>query len=169
MNPYPALGPSESLQLESMFKRCGLASQDWVDIPSWIVFNTVVPIANPIVPGLKQGIPDEGADFFLRRIHTKGLNAIVGTPGLPNVVMQLKLPTGRYLSSGTNTQSTIANSGALYPGPLGLIKPEVRCPPGSQFTMDFQNVTGFFQAPGNDVQVTIVFVGVLRYALRKTC
>ena len=167
MNPF---GTQQTAQLETMFHRCGIASQDWVDIPSWIVFNTVVPLANPIQQGLKQGIPDEGADFFLRRIHVAGLTSTSGgSPGVPQALMQLKFPNGRYLSSGTNTQSTIANSGALYPGPLGLIKPEVRCPPGSQFTMDFQNVTATFNPPGNDVQITVIFVGVLRYAFRKGC
>jgi hypothetical protein len=37
------------------------------------------------------------------------------------------------------------------------------------FTIDLQNITGTFNPPGSDITVTIVFVGVYRYRLRRAC
>ena len=163
------LTPDQTVQLQSMFNRCGFEGDQWVDFPHWLVLAVTVPAANGgLLPNQKQSVGSaQGADFYLRRIQTINLNN--GT--FPNVFVQIKLPTGRYLQGGNSGGSIISASqaGNLTPGPLGLVKPEIRCPAGSNFTVDFLNVTDQFQGKPIDEVVTIIFEGVYRYRLDQSC
>ena len=38
--------PEQTVELQSMFQRCGFSGADWVDIPAWLVFTVKVPAAN---------------------------------------------------------------------------------------------------------------------------
>jgi hypothetical protein len=159
--------PEQTVELDKMFELCGIGGLDWVDIPAWIDFTVQVPVAGGgLLPNQKQSAGSaQGADFYLRRIQL--INFTDPTNG-PQVLVQIKLPTGRFLQSG-NSSSSLGIAGSMTPGPLGLVKPEVPCPAGSVFTIDLQNITGTFNPPGSDITVTIVFVGVYRYRLRRAC
>ena len=158
--------PEKTVELQKMFQRCGFSGADWVDIPAWLVFTVSVPGANGgLLANQKQSVGSaQGADFYLRRIQT--LNV-----GAPNVFVQIKLPTGRYLQGGNlgGSFSAGANAGVFSPGPLGLIKPEVRCPAGTNFTIDLLNVTDQYTGTPTDEVVTITFEGVYRYRLETSC
>lgn len=161
--------PEQTVTLQSMFQKCGFSGAEWVDIPAWLVFAVQVPAATPgpLLANQKQSVGSvQGADFYLRRIQTINL---LGSK--PNVFVQIKLPTGRYLQGGNLGGSSNAgsNAGVFSPGPLGLIKPEVRCPAGSVFTIDLLNVTDLYQGSLITEVVTIVFEGVYRYRLETTC
>jgi hypothetical protein len=159
--------PTQTVELQSMFQRCGFKGTDWVDIPAWLFFSVTVPTAGGgLLANQKQSVGSaQGADFYLRRIQT--LNFYATTP---QIFARIKLPTGRYLQGGNSTGNTSAvnSAGVLTPGPLGLVKPEVRCPAGSNFTIDLLNVTATY-ASGVDVMAGIVFEGVYRFRLEKAC
>jgi hypothetical protein len=160
------LTPEQTIQLDKMFYTCGVEG-DWVDIPAWLLFTVAVPTTNGgFLPNQKQSVGSaQGADFFLRRIQLFNFtDASLG----PQVWCQIKLPTGRFLQSG-NSSSNISIAGSITPGPLGLVKPEVPCPAGSEFTIDLQNVTSTFAAAPISITVDILFVGVYRYRLKRAC
>jgi hypothetical protein len=164
-----SFSPEQTVELQSMFRRCGFSGAEWVDIPAWLVFTVQVPFANGgLLANQKQSVGSaQGADFYLRRIQNLGLF----TPGGgPAVFVQIKLPTGRYLQGGNLGGSVSAGpqAGVLTPGPLGLVKPEVRCPAGTNFTIDLLNVTGTYGTQGNAV-ATLIFEGVYRYRLEASC
>src|SRR5208337_2161136 len=160
--------PEQTVELQSMFQRCGFSGADWVDIPAWLVFTVKVPAANGgLLPNQKQSVGSaQGADFYLRRIQAINL-----ANQNPQVFVQIKLPTGRYLQGGNlgGSFSAGANAGVFTPGPLGLVKPEVRCPAGTQFTIDLLNVTDTYTGTPTDIVVTLVFEGVYRYRLEASC
>jgi hypothetical protein len=52
---------------------------------------------------------------------------------------------------------------------LGLVKPEVLCPVGTNFTIDLLNVTDLYSGVATDEVVTLVFEGVYRYRLETSC
>jgi hypothetical protein len=164
LNPF---GPERTVALQSMFEKCGFSSAEWVDIPQWLVFTAQVPsTGGGLLAGQKQSVgSSQGADFYLRRIEL--VSFFDGT--FPTVFAQIKLPNGRYLSSGNPSSALSSIAGVLNPGPLGLIKPEVRCPAGTQFTIDLLNVSGTFAPPAAAKTVSIVFVGVYRYRLTRAC
>jgi hypothetical protein len=169
MNPQLSFGKEQTVELAHMFRKCGLQSTEWVDIPQWIAFTVAVPTAGGgLLAGQKQSVGSaQGADFYLRRISL--LNFTDPTNG-PQVFAQIKLPSGRYLQSGNPTNLGLTSvGGTLTPGPLGLVKPEAFCPAGTQFTIDLLNVTSTYKPPGASVTVTIVFVGVYRFRLREVC
>src|SRR5208337_3505223 len=157
--------PEQTVELQSMFQRCGFSGADWVDIPAWLLFTVSVPVTGGgLLANQKQSVGSaQGADFYLRRIQL--LNAA------NNVWMQIKLPTGRYLQGGNlgGSFSAASNAGVFSPGPLGLVKPEVKCPAGTNFTIDLLNVTNTFTPPGAAEVVSIVFEGVYRYRLEASC
>lgn len=164
-NPF---GPEQTVELASMFEKCGVSGIDWVDIPQWITFTVQVPTTGGgLLAGQKQSVGSaQGADFYLRRIAL--VNFTDPTNG-PQVQVSIKFPNGRYFQSG-NPSSNLSNlAGRLTPGPLGLIKPEVRCPAGSQFTIDLLNVTPTFNPAGAAITVSIVFIGVYRFRLKRAC
>jgi hypothetical protein len=160
--------PEKTAELQTMFQRCGFSGAEWVDIPVWLAFSVLVPAASGgLLANQKQSVgSSQGADFYLRRIQT--INLLSG--GSPNVLVQIKLPTGRYLQGGNagGAVTSAAQAGVFTPGPLGLVKPEVRCPAGSLFTIDLLNVTGTYGTPTDEV-VTLVFEGVYRYRLETSC
>ena len=160
--------PEQTVELQSMFQRCGFSGADWVDIPAWLVFTVKVPAANGgLLPNQKQSVGSaQGADFYLRRIQAINLAG-----SSPQVFVQIKLPTGRYLQGGNSGGSlfSAAQAGVFTPGPLGLVKPEVRCPAGTQFTIDLLNVTNTYTGTPTDIVVTLVFEGVYRYRLEASC
>jgi hypothetical protein len=157
--------PEQTVQLQSMFQRCGFSGAEWIDLPVWLVFTIQVPLTGGgLLANQKQSVGSvQGADFYLRRIQLLNF--------AQNVWVQIKLPTGRYLQGGNLGGSLYAasNAGVFSPGPLGLIKPEVRCPAGTNFTIDLLNVTPTFNPPGSAQTVTIVFEGVYRYRLEQSC
>lgn len=159
--------PTQTVELQSMFQRCGFSGAEWVDLPAWLMFTLLVPNGE-LIANQKQSVGSaQGADFYLRRVQM--LNVY---DELPQVFTRIKLPTGRYLQSGNSSGNTAAinTAGVLTPGPLGLIKPEVRCPAGSDFTIDLQNVTGVYDTNGGqDIVVSIIFVGVYRFRLEQAC
>lgn len=159
--------PTQTVELQSMFEKCGFSGADWVDIPAWLCFSVLVPSANGgLLANQKQSVGSaQGADFYLRRIQT--LNFYNHHP---QIFARIKLPTGRYLQGGNSTGNTLAvnTAGVLTPGPLGLVKPEVRCPAGSNFTIDLLNVTGTYGTAA-DITPSIVFEGVYRFRLEKAC
>lgn len=166
MNPFGS--QQQTVELQTMFERCGFKGADWVDIPAWLVFTAAVPATGGgLLSGQKQSVGSaQGADFYLRRIQTIGLNS--PTNG-QQVQIQIKFPDGRYLFGG-NSSTTLSNlAGVFAPGPLGLIKPERHCPAGSQFTIDLLNTTSIFNPPGAIITVNIIFVGVYRYRLEAAC
>lgn len=159
--------PTQTVELQSMFQRCGFAGADWVDIPAWLFFSVNVPTAGGgLLANQKQSVgSSQGADFYLRRIQTLNFYDVT-----PQIFARIKLPTGRYLQGGNSSGNTSAinTAGVLTPGPLGLVKPEVRCPAGSNFTIDLLNVTATYSA-GVDVVAGLVFEGVYRFRLEKAC
>jgi hypothetical protein len=153
-----------------MFQKCGFQGADWVDIPAWLMFTTQIA-EGVILAGQKQSVgSSQGADFYLRRIQT--LNA-----GGPAVYMRILCPNGHYLQSGNPAlasftgpyQGAVPAAGTLTPGPLGLIKPEIRCPAGSNFTIDLLNITAAWAATPGSITVSIIFEGVYRFRLEKAC
>ncbi len=146
-----------------------VSGAEWVDIPAWLVFSVLVPsAAGGLLANQKQSVGSaQGADFYLRRIQT--INLQFG--GTPLVEVQIKLPTGRYLQGGNSGGLTgsAAQSGVFTPGPLGPIKPEVLCPAGSNFVIDLLNVTNLYTGTSTDEVVTLIFEGVYRYRLEKSC
>jgi hypothetical protein len=135
------LPPDQTEELEAMFEKCGFEDAEWVDIPAWLVFTVTVPSANGgLLANQKQAVGWD-ADFFLRRIQWINLSAAT-----PQVWIQITLPNGRYLQGGNagGAFESAANAGVLTPGPLGTVKPEVRCPAGTEFTIDLLNVTGLW-------------------------
>ena len=160
--------PTQTVELQTMFKRCGFSGADWVDIPAWLMFSVQVPSAGGgLVANQKQSVGSaQGADFFLRRIQTINF---YGTSG-PQVWARIKLPNGRYLQGGNSSGDTLSinTAGVLAPPPLGLVKPEVHCPAGSNFTIDLLNVTADFGGAA-DIVASVVFIGVYRYRLEKAC
>ncbi len=161
-------GPQQTVQLQSMFERCGFSGAQWIDIPKFLLFTASVPVTGGgLLPGQKQSVGSEqGADFFLRRIQLLGFNS--GTAG-QQVQVQIKFPNGKYLQGGSSSSQLSNLAGVLTPGPLGLIKPEVQCPAGSQFTIDLLNTSATFNPPGAPVTVSILFVGVYRFRLETVC
>ena len=161
------LSPTQTVELQSMFQRCGFSGAEWVDIPAWLSYSVNVPHASGgLLANQKQSVGSaQGADFYLRRIQTLGFYNVK-----PQVWSRIKLPTGRYLQSGNSSGNTltVSTAGVLTPGPLGLVKPEVRCPAGSNFTIDLLNVTGTYGSAA-DVVVSIIFSGVYRFRLEKAC
>lgn len=164
-----SLTPEQTVELQSMFRRCGFSGAEWIDIPHWLTLSVTVPSANGgLLANQKQSVGSaQGADFYLRRIQT--IN-ILPAGGAPQVLVQIKLPTGRYLQGGNSGGSTVsaAQAGVLTPGPLGLVKPEILCPAGSNFTVDFLNVTAEYTS-AQDIVASIVFEGVYRYRLDTSC
>jgi hypothetical protein len=162
------LTPDQTVQLQSMFNRCGFSGDEWVDFPHWLTLSVTVPVANGgLLANQKQSVGSaQGADFYLRRIQ--GIN--LQSNSLPQVLVQIKLPTGRYLQGGNSGGSVASGlqAGVFTPGPLGLIKPEIRCPAGSNFTIDFLNVTPDFGGD-EDIVASLVFEGVYRYRLDQSC
>lgn len=163
------LTPEQTVELQKMFRRCGFSGAEWIDIPHWLTLSVQVPSANGgLLANQKQSVGSaQGADFFLRRIQTINL---VPAGGAPVCLVQIKLPTGRYLQGGNSGGSTVsaAQAGVFTPGPLGLVKPEIQCPAGTNFTVDFLNVTTEYTSP-TDIVATIVFEGVYRYRLDQSC
>jgi hypothetical protein len=161
-------GQEQTVELSTMFERCGFQATDWVDIPAWILFTASVPTTGGgLLSGQKQSVGSaQGADFYLRRIQTSGFND--ATNG-PQVQLQIKFPDGRYLFGGNSSTQLSNLAGVFAPNVLGLIKPERHCPAGSQFTIDLLNVTSTFNPPGAAITVTILFVGVYRYRLQGGC
>lgn len=164
--------PEQTVELDKMFQRCGFEGAEWLDVPAWIIFTQKVPVASGsnVLTGLTQSVGNTpGADFFLRRIQTVNF---FDPSGFPAVYAQIKLPTGRYLTSGSNSTG-INLAGALSPPPTGLVKPEIPCPAGSKFIIDLQNVSATFEGfagnAGADITASIIFVGVYRYRLTKAC
>lgn len=161
--------PEQTVELQSMFRRCGFSGAQWVDIPAWLTFSVLVPAASGgLLANQKQSVGSaQGADFYLRRIQTINLTG----NGTPLVLVQIKLPTGRYLQGGNSggAVSSGAQAGVFTPGPLGLIKPEVRCPAGTNFVIDLLNVTTQYLGSPTDEVVTLVFEGVYRYRLETSC
>jgi hypothetical protein len=161
--------PEQTVALQSMFQKCGFSGAEWVDIPAWLVFAVAVPATGGgLLANQKQSVGSaQGADFYLRRIQTINLSA----GGSPQVLVQIKLPTGRYLQGGNfgGSFAAAANAGVLTPGPLGLVKPEVKCPAGTNFTIDLLNVTNLYTGNATTEVVTLVFEGVYRYRLETTC
>jgi hypothetical protein len=159
--------PTQTVELQSMFQKCGFSGADWIDIPAWLMFSVSVPYANGgLLANQKQSVGSaQGADFYLRRIQQLGFYA-----DTPQVFARIKLPTGRYLQGGNSSGNTTAvnTAGVLTPGPLGLVKPEVRCPAGSNFTIDLLNVTPTYSS-GVDVVISLIFEGVYRFRLEKAC
>lgn len=164
------LTPEKTAELQSMFQRCGFSGAEWIDIPHWLTLSVAVPSANGgLLANQKQSVGSaQGADFFLRRVQNINF---FNAAGQPNVFCQIKLPTGRYLQGGNSGGSTVsaAQSGVFSPGPLGLVKPEVQCMAGANFTIDFLNVTDLYSGTATDIVVTLVFEGVYRYRLDKSC
>ena len=160
-------GQEQTVELATMFARCGFKQADWVDIPAWILFTASVPVTGGgLLSGQKQSVGSaQGADFYLRRIQTSGLNSASGQ----QVQLQIKFPDGRYLFGGNSSTQLSNLAGTFAVGPLGLIKPERRCPAGSQFTIDLLNTTATFNPPGSAITVNILFVGVYRYRLEGGC
>lgn len=169
--------PTQTVELQKMFEKCGFSGADWVDIPAWFMFTASVA-AGQVLAGQKQSAGSaQGADFYLRRLRL--INAESGTQGesqTPNVYTRILCPNGRYLQSG-NPQSNafggpystnVPAAGTMTPGPLGLIKPEVHCPAGSTFTIDLLNVTPAW-GPDDTVFISIVFEGVYRFRLVPAC
>lgn len=157
-----------------MFQRCGFAGADWVDIPEWILYTQQLT-AGQFLAGQKQSVGSaNGADFYLRRIQL--INAEASNGG-PQFFSRILLPSGHYLQSGNFSNaaftgpggSSIPATSSLTPGPLGLVKPEVRCPAGSNFTIDLLNVSGNWASPAIAVTAGIVFEGVYRFRLEKAC
>jgi hypothetical protein len=164
-NPF---GPEQTVELQSVFEKCGVPGVEWIDIPKWITFTAAVPLAGGgLLAGQKQSVGSaDGADFYLRRISVVNFEDPVNGP---QVFGSIKFPNGRYLQSGSPSTILSNIAGKVTPGPLGLIKPEVRCPAGSQFTIDLLNVSATFAPPGSIITVNVVFVGVYRFRLRKAC
>ena len=163
--------PEQTVELQSMFQRCGFSGAEWVDIPAWLLFSVTVPALSPgpLLANQKQSAGSaQGADFYLRRIQAINLTTV---GGYPQVFVQIKLPTGRYLQGGNlgGSFSAGSNAGVFTPGPLGLVKPEVLCPAGSNFTIDLLNVTDLYSGTATDEVVTLVFEGVYRYRLETSC
>ena len=166
--------PTQTVELQSMFQRCGFHGADWVDIPAWLMYTTQLA-AGQFIAGEKQSVGSaNGADFYLRRIQL--VNASSHATG-PNFYSRILMPSGHYLQSGNFanaaflglTGTSVPSAGTLTPGPLGLVKPEIRCPAGSNFTIDLLNVTQSWQTPGASVTASIVFEGVYRFRLEKAC
>jgi hypothetical protein len=167
------LTPEQTVELDQMFHQCGFPSQDWIDIPAWLYFQATVA-SGAYLAGQKQSVGSaQGADFYLRRVQL--LNNVASGSDGSKVWMKIKMPSGRYLQTGLPVQpGSISGSagiaGTFTPGPSGLIKPEVHCPAGSQITIDLLNVTPTYALLGGvSVTISIVFVGVYRYRLRREC
>ena len=162
--------PTQTVELQSMFQKCGFQGAEWIDIPQYLMYTTQLTTSQLLV-GEKQSVgSSDGADFYLRRIQ--GIN--MGTVSAPQVWTRIKMPNGHYLQSGNSANSafsglTGSQAGTLTPGPLGLIKPEVHCPAGSNFTIDLLNVTNTFNSPGSSITVSLIFEGVYRFRLEKAC
>lgn len=165
--------PTQTVELQSMFQKCGFQGAEWIDIPRWIFF-TVQLAGGQFLAGQKQSVgSSDGADFFLRRIQLVNAQGANG----PEFWSRILLPSGHYLQSGNFASGTfdgpggnaVPMGGTLTPGPLGLVKPEVHCPAGSNFTIDLLNVTGNWQNPAVPVTAGIVFEGVYRFRLKVNC
>lgn len=166
--------PTQTVELQTMFQRCGFQGTDWVDIPQWLIY-TIQLSAGQFIAGEKQSVGSaNGADFYLRRIQL--LNASSAS-GAPQFYSRILLPSGHYLQSGNFSNASFSgpggnagpSAGTLTPGPLGLVKPEVRCPAGSEFTIDLLNVSGNWVNPGIAITASIIFEGVYRFRLEKAC
>jgi len=165
---------TQTVELQSMFQRCGFSGAEWVDIPRWTMYTNQLT-AGQLLAGEKQSVGSaEGADFYLRRIQYVNL---ASSSGKPQVYTRILCPSGHYLQSGNVANAVFAGpftsspaAGTLTPGPLGIIKPEVHCPAGSFFTIDLLNVSPtWFTGGGMSVTVSIIFIGVYRFRLKKAC
>ena len=169
--------PTQTVELQSMFQKCGFQGADWVDIPAWLMFTTQIA-EGAVLAGQKQSVgSSQGADFYLRRIQTINAGAPTGGTTGPKVYMRILCPNGHYLQSGNPSLlaftgaygGAVPAAGTLTPGPLGLIKPEERCPAGSNFTIDLLNITPAWAAAPGSITVSIIFEGVYRFRLEKAC
>jgi hypothetical protein len=170
--------PTQTVELQSMFQKCGFSGADWIDIPAWFMYTTQLS-AGQVLAGEKQSAGSaSGADFYLRRLQLINATTITAGVGLPMVYSRILCPNGHYLSSGNLANAafggpfmtTTPSAGTLMPGPLGLVKPEVHCPAGSNFTIDMINVTpSWVTGGGESVVFSIVFEGVYRFRLKKAC
>lgn len=166
--------PTQTVELQSMFQKCGFAGAEWIDLPAWFMYTTQLT-AGQFLAGEKQSVGSaNGADFYLRRIQL--INAQGGNPSLPEVYVRILCPSGHYLQSGNPANANFSGPGAaapaagtLTPGPLGLVKPEIRCPAGSNFTIDMINLTPVWFSPTFSVTYSIIFEGVYRFRLNRAC
>lgn len=166
--------PTQTVELQTMFQKCGFSGADWVDIPAWLMYTQQLT-ATQFLAGQKQSVGSaNGADFYLRRIQL--LNAEAANGG-PLFFSRILLPSGHYLQSGNLINAlfagpmggAVSSTSLLTPGPLGLVKPEIHCPAGSNFTIDLLNVSGNWQNPAVAVTASIIFEGVYRFRLTRAC
>ena len=169
--------PTQTVELQKMFQKCGFKGAEWVDIPAWLNY-TIQLTAGQFIAGEKQSVGSSaGADFYLRRIQLVNAATVqVSASPTPQVYTRILAPSGHYLQSGNPANAAFAGpgtavpaQGTLSPGNLGLIKPEIHCPAGSNFTIDLLNVTPVWQSPGISVTVSIIFEGVYRFRLDTQC
>lgn len=170
--------PTQTVELQSMFQKCGFSGADWIDLPQWFLYSTEIA-AGAFIAGQKQSVgAANGADFYLRRVQLLNAGAPSSGADGPQVYTRILCPNGRYLQSGNPANTPFAGpygvdtpaAGTLSPGQLGLIKPEVHCPAGTYFTIDLLNVTpSWWPAGGDSVNIGIVFEGVYRFRLKKAC
>lgn len=167
--------PTQTVELQSMFQRCGFQGAEWIDMPQWFMYTNQLT-AGQFLAGEKQSVGSaNGADFYLRRIQLINAESQASPPS-PQIYVRILAPSGHYLQSGNPSNASFAGpgtaapaAGTLTPGLLGLIKPEIRCPAGSQFTLDVLNVTPIWASPGSSITFSIVFEGVYRFRLNKAC
>ena len=61
--------PTQTVELQKMFQKCGFKGAEWVDIPAWLNY-TIQLTAGQFIAGEKQSVGSSaGADFYLRRIQ----------------------------------------------------------------------------------------------------
>jgi hypothetical protein len=80
--------PEQTVELQSMFQRCGFSGAEWVDIPAWLLFSVTVPALSPgpLLANQKQSAGETGVSENDETAGVLGVseNQAVGTVRQPH-------------------------------------------------------------------------------------